>query len=282
MKKIVSIALFGERAPDYAQYVRALIRGHLNLFRFEDSWVLRVHVDSSVAKTEIGALIRRYANTGLCESVLMYPNASTTTPPLCRAMLWRLAPVFDADVDYVFSRDLDAPPMPRDRILCDAFISSTIAMGTVHDNVAHSGVMGGLCHFRAAEFRRLTGFKTLEDLYVFGGLTDVEWSRHGADQDVLNRLIHAMPQLTLLEHRYSGWHDGPNKNPERGPGIYACESWSTRVPNIGIAAPAGADFLGAHLGCAGYNHEAAVKFWDAHGDAKIAAAIASCESDNDR
>ncbi len=263
--KVVSIALFGT-GDKYARYLSAAVRAHHNLFPMSDGWGLRVHVDADAGGERTRRLLASYEDAGLLEIDFILG-----APLLTRAMLWRLAPVFDD------GRDLDAPPMPRDRAVCDAFIASGVAMGTVHDSDQHAGVMGGLCHFRAAEFRRLTGLRRLDDLLAFGNLTDREWGRHGADQDVLNRLLAAAPGLTLLEHRYGGWHCGPGKKPAREPGQYPCEAWSARLPDVGAAAPAGADFLGAHLGAAGYDHEAAVRFWDVRGDQKIAAAIASCE-----
>jgi hypothetical protein len=120
-------------------------------------------------------------------------------------------------------------------------------------------------------------------------LTDDEWSRHGTDQVVLNRIVMAHPELTLLEHRYNGWHEGPVVKLAREPGLYACDSWSTPTPDEGVhwfTAKEGfkygfaadeADRLGGHLGCAGYDYKAAVKFWDEHGDPEIAYALRACE-----
>ncbi len=283
--KVISVALFGERASQYSVFLRAFMRGHLNLFPPADGWKLRVHVDSGVAKIETAALIRRYAHAGLCDSVLMYRDGDS--PPLCKGMLWRLDPIRDPNVEYVFCRDLDAPPMPRDRAACDQFVASAAALHTIHDSDQHVGIMGGLCGVWTSEFHRLTGLHNLDDLFAFAGLTDGEWSRHGADQVVLNRIVVAHPNLTLLEHRYNGWHNGPGVKPAREAGSYACEAWSTPVPDEGWFTTKNglkygfvadeADRLGGHLGCAGYDHEAALSYWNNHGDSEIAYALGACE-----
>lgn len=284
MVKVVSTALFGPEYEKYARYVPAFIRGALHVFPIREDWRTRFCVDSTVAKSETGALIRRYAREGLCESVIIY-GTTTATPPLCWAMMQRLGAAFEPGVEYAFSRDLDAPPMPRDRECCEAFVRSKTAVHTIHDNEQHSGVMGGLCGVWAPEFMRQTGFRRLEDLRDWAG-GGVDWGRKGADQQALNGLLSSRPQLTLLEHRYG----------DRQPGSYPCDAWSTRVPDAGAlerrgikwicravesqwsTVVCGADRIGPHLGCAGYDHEAAVEFWDKHGDYRIADALHACEA----
>jgi hypothetical protein len=277
MIKIVSTALFGDAHTNYAKYVPAFIRGALNIFPIRDNWRIRFCVDSQVASGETGALIRRYAHEGLCESVIMY-TSTKASPPLCWGMMWRLAAVFEPNVEYVFSRDLDAPPMPRDRACCDRFIQSKATMHTIHDHEQHMGIMGGLCGVWAPDFLLRTGLRRLEDLRALADTTighaatgRLDWSRKGADQAALNTLLVARPQLTLLEHRYKG----------REPGLYPCEAWSTQTPSVldDSIEKAMADSLGAHLGCAGYDIDAAVQFWDEHGDVRITDALHACEAD---
>jgi hypothetical protein len=284
MIKVVSIALFGEDAPAYSRYLRAFVRGHLNVFPLSEGWRLRVHVDSVAAKSDAGKLIRAYAAEGLCDSVIMY-GATTATPPLCWAMLWRMDPVFAPGVDYVFPRDLDSPPMPRDRACCEQFMASKAAVHTIHDAEAHTGVMGGLCGFWSSEFRKLSGFQRLDEVYTWANFSPARWGIKGADQDALNRMLGERQLLTLLEHRFNGWKSGPGKLPARQPSMYSCEAFSTRAPDKGHALGGSsqvmtdaADHLGAHLGCAGYDIEAAIKFWDEHGNSGVAESIRQCEA----
>ncbi len=263
MKKVISIAVFGD-GDKYAKYLPSFMLAHLNLFPKRDGWKLHVHVDNIVATNRWGAFLRVLESRGLIHTEFM------GTAILTKSMLWRLAPVFDKGNDYVFCRDLDALPMPRDRRACDQFITSGASAHTVHDNVQHVGMMGGLCGFKSAEFRRAAVLGSLEDLYKFAaetGETNESWEKHGTDQNVLNRLISQRPAIQLLEHRYAGWQDGQPGKVARGPGSYGCESWSTMLPDVGEAPQLDektlvqADSLAAHLGSAGYDHDAAITFW---------------------
>lgn len=207
-------------------------------------------------------------------------------------MAWRLDPVFEAGVDYAFCRDLDAPPMPRDRACIDQFILSQATVHTIHDSDQHVGIMGGLCGFWVPRFREQTGLKSLEDIYIFANLTDIEWDVHGTDQLVLNRICLRPGGPLLLEHRYNGWWNGPGGRPAKAASEYVCDAYSARTPDIapfkGVRDADGiehalqllkqANHLGAHLGCAGYDHEDAVKFWDEHGDEEITLTLAKCEA----
>ena len=277
MKKVYATALFGD-GDKYAQYFYAWLLGALNLFPVSEGWQVFIAVDKLAMErfVDLFDLLHR-------EGLLKFRVFSAA--PKCKAMLWRAAPVFDTfGPEYVFCRDMDAPPMPRDRACCEQFILSKAAVHTIHDSDQHVGIMGGLCGFWAPEFRKLTGMQSLADLHAFAKLTDEQWDRHGADQDVLNRLVRERPLLTLLEHRYNGWHNGAKKKPKREAGVYVCQAFSTELPNIGhfgdvnfapvmFHEPFGtlyADHLGAHLGCAGYDHKAAIEFWMRYGDPAIA------------
>jgi hypothetical protein len=232
-------------------------------------------VDAQFGRTEVGKLLAALAACGLIDL------RSMGEAPLTKAMLWRVAAAFDPDVSYVFCRDLDSPPMPRDRACMEQFIFSEAAVHTIHDAPVHIGIMGGLCGFRARAFRELTGINSLDALYKWAG--NVDWARHGTDQNVLNSLVRARPRLTLLEHRYAGWYNGPGVKKEQERGAYGCLAYSTKVPDVGYLwttderASDQADRLGAHLGCAGYDHHAARTFWEKHGDPDIAQLVRECE-----
>lgn len=279
--KVYATALFGDN-DRYSQYLKAWLLGALNLFPQRDGWQLFVATDDAAYYRYEKLFVKLWGER------LIDMCTPARTAPLCRAMLWRMLPIFGArSAEYVFCRDVDAPPMPRDRACCDAFVLSKAAVHTIHDSDQHVGIMGGLCGFWASEFRKLAGLQSLDDLYRFAGLTDAQWGRHGADQDVLNRLVRERVRLTLLEHRYAGWHDGPGKKPKREAGAYSCGAFSTLMPDYGPwpnssrqeinlvswKTPIQADLLGAHLGCAGYDYEAAIKFWNEHGDPAISKII---------
>lgn len=278
MKKIVSIALFGDAnrkdgRQNYHAYLPTFVLAHANLFPVNQGWELHVHVDEETMAGEYGTKLIKMQERGLLRVELMGEAALT------QAMLWRMAPVFDLDADYVFCRDIDCVPMPRDRAVCDVFIASRCAVHTVHDAPVHVGIMGGLCGFRSSVFKSATGLFSLRDLYNFARKTEMEWAQHGTDQIVLNRLVDRAGGPTLLEHRYGGWHAGPGTNQPKRAGEYRCKAWTTPTPDKGKSSlspdlQAQADLLANHLGAAGYDIRHAWEFWVTAGDAEITKRVA--------
>lgn len=284
MRKAVSIALFGDATrkdgsgQNYHRYLPTFVLAHANLFPRVEGWELHVHVDNTTLNGPYGRMLLRMAEADLL-NVRSHGSAILT-----RAMLWRMTPVF-AVVDapyYVFPRDIDALPMPRDREVCDVFIASNCMVHTVHDSLSHAGIMGGLCGFQSAAFKQSTGLGTLNDLYDFAKKTEDEWALHGTDQLVLNRLVDHANGPTLLEHRYNGWHSGPKTKAVHKAGEYRCKSWSTPIPDIGKSKLGNelqfeADLLANHMGAAGYEVGRARFWWERHGDQKLSQLVRACE-----
>ncbi len=292
MKKVISLALFGD-GTRYAAYTPAFVRAHLTLFPQAEGWELRVHHDDHLDSTEGGRLLRALAARGLVRLVAM------GEAPLTRAMLWRMTPVWDPEVDYVFARDIDALPTPRDRACCDRFIESGCDVHTVHDSRSHDGIMGGLSGYQAETFRQITGFTSPAEMVAFGdGVNDGQWARHGFDQEVLNRLVHVDHRgagLALFEHRYAGWAAGaPGPDIGRKPSARACVSepvpdYGTHnvlresdgyldiVHHVKTEVLARADALVAHLGAAGFDVDQAVVFYDLHGEPSVMQTVRECE-----
>jgi hypothetical protein len=285
VKKVVSIAAFGS-GDKYLQYLPAFVIAHHNLFPADDGWELRLHLGGDVDE-KWQQLARAYAHQGLLVIVDKQPE------PLTKAMLWRLEPAFDAAVDFVFCRDLDAAPLPRDRAVCDQFIASGCHVHTVHDNPYHVGMMGGLCGFHARAFREVTGWRSLVDVENTAKETREGWATHGTDQLVLNRCLLTNPAVRLLEHRYNGWSGGPGKHPARAAGHYQCQAWSTPIPDEGPRAlwenkvhpwlvqkeVDEADRLATHMGAPGYDHVAALEFWYRHGSSMVSQRVIAAHED---
>lgn len=258
MKKAISYALFGKDHQPYAQYLPAIVRAHHNLFEEFD---LNIYIDNDVLYSKTGELINFYQKEGLLNGRVVLSSIGAKAQ-LTEAMLWRMIPVFEPDVEYVFCRDLDDCPTPRGRLVCDQFMASDAVVHTVHDNALHIGIMGGLCGFHAPKFRQATGLNSLDDLYERAGAVD--WSVKGTDQDVLNRICLGSKDGPLLfEHRFNGYWSGPDKQPKRAAGKYLCPAVSAPVPDKGNhpVFNSVAEFTN-HLGAAGYDLRAALDFWD--------------------
>ena len=282
MKKVISLALFGDSTRkdgsgmNYHAYLPSYVLACNNLFESNEGWELHIHVDQQTLAGDYGAMLMKMNHAHLAHVVAM-PAAELT-----KAMLWRMKPVFQHGVGYVFCRDIDCIPMPRDRAICDTFIASGCVVSTVHDSGSHTGIMGGLCGFDTKAFRESTKLYTLQDLYNVANQSAANWARHGTDQTVLNRLIDAPGGPPLLEFRYNGWHAGPHKFAARNRGEYLTKSYSTVTPDVGksrltSALQCEADLLANHLGAAGFEIDKARAFWDKHGDQRLAELVRECE-----
>jgi hypothetical protein len=185
MLKVCSYALFNR----FYDVIPVILRAHFSVF---PSFQFRLHHDSLSATARYWPVLQRLHDSGHINLVHV-PGE----PMYTRAMLWRMMPMWDTDVDFVFCRDLDALPQPKDRRCVEQFIGSEYSTHGINDNPSHTiPLMGGLCGFHCRSFVSRTGLRCFEDL-VFGRH---HWSEHGEDQHVLASL---WPQLKsgALIHR---------------------------------------------------------------------------------
>lgn len=201
----------------------AVVLANRSLFPVSEGWVLRIHHDQHLYAGNCGALLFELQAAGWLE--LRYMGQTPETP-LCQAMLWRMAPVFEEGVDVVFCRDIDALPMPREKARMEAFLASDAVIGAIHDSPYHDGIMGGLCSVRPRELRAATGIHSLDALCAQGG----GYETHGADQHLLNKVATGLSQL--IEKA-----PPPDENDPR-------------------------EFLAPHLGSAGFDVEGALAHYD--------------------
>lgn len=286
MRKLISTALFGE-GDYYAGFLGPFIRAHHNIFPQKEGWGLVVHVDDKIANSRHGDFLRKLQTKGLLEVRWMGKAILT------KAMLWRLSPIFESESDYVFCRDIDYCPMPRDRACCEQFIVSKATVHVIYDNISHCWfingirrgiIMGGLCGFNVVDFKNVTGLKSLSDVYKVVGYDDSRYMVKGVDQDVLTRIVDRPGGPVLLEHRFSGWTDGAPGGPARPPSEYQCEAWSTLVPDVGLSPfslelTRQADKLAPCLGASSFNAADTIKFYDLHGDINTTKQIKECETE---
>jgi hypothetical protein len=105
---------------------------------------------------------------------------------LCMNMLWRMAPVFLKDNEYVFPRDADSLITFREAQAVRDFIESGKTVHGLHDNPAHSlPLLGGMCGFKCqALVSKYGGFGEMLNKY------DAPIDKRGSDQDFLNRVVY--------------------------------------------------------------------------------------------
>lgn len=272
-KRVISLAVFGEGG--YWRYLGTYIRAHHSLF---SSFELRVHHDESIDRVPYGKALYALADRGLIQLVSMITSCPCTGK--CAKMLWRLAPAWDPNVSYVFSRDLDSLPTWRERCVVEEFISSGCGLHTIHDNVSHCGVMGGLCGVNVTSFREAIGAMTFREFIIAAGYTNARWDVHGADQDYLNGKI--APRMSILEHSVFKRTDENGNQIHRSPSTNTVR-FITEVPNLGTLGVSEkvrqeSDALVNYMGTAGYHLERALEFYESRDVCPVLDRIEQAES----
>ena len=193
-KHVISLSVFGPGGEHgYWRHLPTVIRAYLVLF---PGYEIRIHHDDWIYRAEYGDVLHGLERRGLVKLVRMATDGIAEGK--CKAMLWRLAPCWDPEVDYVFCRDVDSLPTWRDRMVCEEFVASGCMVGTIHDDPQHVGIMGGLCHVGAKEIRN--SLHSFDDFIAMAGFTVEEWAVHGADQRYLNDVVRWAGGKNILEH----------------------------------------------------------------------------------
>lgn len=278
LSRVISLALFGD--GPYWDHLPAYVRAHCSLFPGYGLWI---HVEpAAMTRSKYGRALQRLSAAGLVRIVDMPVRDGQGK---CEKMLWRLAPAWDESVDYVFCRDADSLPTWRERLAVEEFLARAEAgqvdAHALADNVAHAGVMGGMCGFRAARLRKIC--RSFDTLVRSAEYSDEQWDRHGADQDVLNRLVAGPPRLRVFEHAIFAIDDECGvARVRRGPTIDHAASFSTTIAPCDVEVPAsaaGSDRLIRYIGAAdSYSIKNAVAHYDQLGSLGVMAMIRECES----
>lgn len=201
-KKIISYALFGYgkgRRPncfEFGDYLRGVATNIRFARLLYPDWIIRVHVDRD---TDIGCgkILR---DLGI--EVVVCPDA-----PLTKAMLWRLMPCFDTEVEYTICRDLDSPLTFREAQAVHQFIESGKAAHAINDSVSHNiPMMGGMIGFWKY-IRDYTGFQTWNEMVE--SKKGIDYNNKGADQFFLCNYIYpkfaSTDNHSIMHHYFLGY-----------------------------------------------------------------------------
>ncbi len=262
--RVASYSLFWCAKDDHAHlYVgglRAICRAHHTLF---PGWQWRIYHDGTLHKDPKARLLFAYENAGLVHLVNMGEESR-----ICRAMIWRMLPVWDDTVEVALCRDLDSLPTPKEAMAVRQFVESGRAMHCISDHAQHGApIMGGLCGFRSELFRSLTGLRTFS-AFVSGEPLD----RHGDDQLLLMRKVWPTLQNHLCEHRFGGFEPASNSVSFTTPS-------SVELPGVELGPhTAQADALIPFMGVPGFDCLAAEAFYDKHGPPGVISMIRGAEA----
>ena len=260
MKNAISYSLFGfNRAKDpncfdFESYLRGLmINIRLNRLVYP-GWDVVVNMDHQTYN----------GFSELFDALPIVIKLHPNDHPLCLAMLWRLAPVYDQKnngewkYDHVLCRDLDSPTTYRERQCVEQWIANDKSMHAITDSVSHNiPLMGGMIGIKPAYFtmRMPKTWQQLIDKHP--GFNFVP---KGSDQTFLNQHVYpefAHPGNESITQHYILGHPNTFLN-----------DWHDKVPNIVLndvddEIKESNDICG-HIGAAGYYPPPLHKFLNKH------------------
>lgn len=197
MKRVHSVSFFRHELSGYesenagtsrgkffANFMPTLVRAHYAAF---PGWELRIHHDDRVMQFPYFYALQCMASQNVVNSLVLINMGHADT--LCGSMLWRMLPMFDPDVEFFISRDVDSLPMHRDRVMVEEAIAAGADAHAILDSESHSGpLMGGMTGYRPAALR--AAFPGVANLAQFLALApDIDFNVHGSDQVFLNRIV---------------------------------------------------------------------------------------------
>ena len=198
MTKVISYSLFGDHSSfEFNWYLRGAY------FNIRMNRILLPDFHTTIHTTP--ELIEKYwafwQGLGQLNKNITVQEESNN-PKRCEGMLWRMIPLFDNlydNADIVLCRDLDSVVTYREALCIHEWLNSNYAFHALNDNQSHGGLMGGLVGFKAKEFREYTKFKSFEQM-----IKGLELSKHGSDQNFLNKSVLPLIKNNLLLHKIQG------------------------------------------------------------------------------
>ncbi len=206
--KAISYSLFGydrskpENCFDFNSYLRGLMLClRFNKLIYPD-WTNILQVDTATYSA-FQALFDRLEDKGWID---IGKNANGAQ--LCEAMLWRLKPIYDTNIDHLLCRDLDSLSTYRERQAVQYWVDQkTKAMHAITDSVSHDlPLLGGMIGFMPKEFTSRTGLNTFASLI---SECKMDYSTKGSDQAFLNKVIY--PRFgnkghdSITQHYFNGY-----------------------------------------------------------------------------
>jgi hypothetical protein len=186
--KAISYSLFGynkarqDHCFDFASYLRGLmISIRMNRLIYP-GWTTVLNTD----KQTYEAFKDLFDNISDLEVYVNDPD------PLCKAMLWRLKPIYVMNGDkpkftHVICRDLDSPCTYKERQAVQYWIDRGTAIHAITDSESHNiPMMGGMIGINTAlwTLRMPNNFKELMRMGSY------DYDRKGTDQTFLNQCVY--------------------------------------------------------------------------------------------
>lgn len=255
--KAISYSLFGygKSAPANCFEFITYLRGMWTNMRVNrviyPGWEMIVNIDQQSWNSPYNSVFKWAEEKGLIRFI-QHEEA-----PLCLAMLWRLKPVFEMydgawKYTHVLCRDIDSIATYRERQMVVEWILEDKTIHCITDSVSHNiPMMGGMIGIRPAHISSRMNIHTWDQLI---GLTKMNFSNKGSDQEFLNRVVYPKNAESATEHFILGMRH----NIPEGDGRHY------RVPNIELPDVAieqkFTNDLAGHVGAAGCYEPVMIKW----------------------
>jgi len=166
-------------------------------------WRVHLSLDEETYNSPYKELFDYYLSIGEID-VTVFPRK-----PLCEMMLFRLAPIFMQDENYVqrydrvICRDIDSLPTYRERQAVEYWIKTGRVVHAMTDSVSHNiPLMGGMCGFETNPTRKLLGVASFERMLMLDKSIDLNIK--GSDQTFLQKVILPKVAQSMTEHYVLG------------------------------------------------------------------------------
>lgn len=247
-KKAISYSIFGYSRPtpkncfSFESYVRGLwICIRINRLLYP-GWENVINLDADTYNSPFRGVFDYIGkNFGLLNQ---FPNGE----PLCKAMLYRLKPVFFStdymwDYSHVLCRDVDSVGTYREAQAVQQWIHEDKTIHCITDSISHNvPMMGGMIGVQPRYFtdRIAQSFDAMLNVNH-----NLDFNRKGTDQDFLNKWIYPNCADSATEHFVLGMV----RNLAEGNGRHYS------IPNVDIDCPREFEeplnAMAGHIGAAG-------------------------------
>lgn len=195
--KVLSYSLFGDPSGfEFGYYLRGVyFNARMNRILYPE-FITRVLIDGNLFYdyTEMFSNIQTVIGKYKLEFYTMPSKL-----PRCEGMIYRMSTLFSSDVTHVICRDLDSVSTYREALCTYEWLNSGMPYHAINDNDAHGGLMGGLVSFKSEDFKRDTGYTSFEHM-----IKGQDLSKHGSDQNFMNKYIHPKIKHGLMLHKLKG------------------------------------------------------------------------------
>lgn len=196
--KYISYSLFGygkreHNCFDFSSYLRGMwINIRLARCIYPD-WRIYICVDEKTFE-HFESLFNRWKQYNVVFKVL-------PTEPLCKAMLWRLLPIFEYNVERIICRDTDSPLTYREAQMVKEWENSPKVLHAITDSVSHNiPLMGGMIGLTKHVKDKFPNFESILDYR--------DYNNKGTDQETLNAKLYpiyaAHGTESILQHYILG------------------------------------------------------------------------------